>query len=183
MSVCYCGWDSECIGDCVMRERIARSIPKRGNICLNCKTPVEIGQECVDHAGLDCDGGRFFNRFHRQCFDLMELFGDRVCAGGWHYPFDLVEGAEHALAHGDEPFWREWLMQYEKTWAWTPEPPDPEPLFHWTMGAEKGSARMGEMFRVTTTRAPHVEKFEKEEVPTTRADCRVFKEPGAGKER
>ena len=125
MSVCYCGWDSEVIGDCVMRPRVARSIPKRGNICPNCKAPVEIGMECVDHAGLDTEGGGFFNRFHKICFGLMESFGDEYCGGGWSYPFDLIEGAEHALAHSDEPFWREWLMQYEKTWAWTPEPGDP----------------------------------------------------------
>lgn len=126
-SVCDCPWDSDCIGNCVMRDRVARTIPKSGNVCPNCKCPVEVGQECIDNAGLDCDGGGFFHRFHRQCFGLMESFGDAVCDGGWHYPFDLVEASGHAAAHGDEEFWRAWLLVYEETWAWTPEPPDPEP--------------------------------------------------------
>jgi hypothetical protein len=100
-------------------------MPKRGNICPNCKCPVEIGQECIDHAGLIEDYG-FFHRFHRQCFELMESFGDALCDGGWHYPFDLSEAAEHAASRGNEPFWKRWLLKYEETWAWTPEPPDPD---------------------------------------------------------
>ncbi len=168
MSVCYCGWDSECLGDCVMRPRVARSIPKSGNICPNCKTPVEIGMECVDHAGLDCDGGGFFNRFHRICFGLMESFGDVVCGGGWRYPFDLVEAAEHALAHGNEPFWREWLMQYEKTWAWTPEPPDPKPT--------REALALGVYVPEQPEFVPRIEKFEKVEVESPRLDMRVWKE-------
>ena len=111
-----------------MRNRVARSIPKSGNVCPNCKEPVKIGMECIDHAGLDCDGGGFFYRFHRQCFELMEDFGDVHCNGGWHYPFDLVEAADHAAANGDHPLWKAWLLTYEETWAWTPEPNDPPQL-------------------------------------------------------
>jgi len=125
-SVCECPWDAEYVGSCVMGPRVARSIPKRGNICPNCKEPVEIGNECVDYAGLDCEGGGWFHRFHRQCFELMESFGEEFCDGGWHYPFDLTEAAEHAASRGEEPFWRRWLLKYEETWAWTPEPLNPD---------------------------------------------------------
>jgi hypothetical protein len=127
MSVCSCSWDDEALGDCVMRHRVARSVPRSGNICPNCRCPVEIGQECIDHAGLDCDGGGWFRRFHRECFELMERFGEKVCHGDWHYPFDLIEAAEHAVANSDDPFWRGWLDLYATTWKWTPEPPDPAP--------------------------------------------------------
>jgi hypothetical protein len=76
----------------------------------------------------------------------MELFSEKVCGDEhrgaensyhgleieWSYPFDLVEAAEHALSQGNDPFWRAWLELYEKTWAWTPEPPDPLPNpYHW----------------------------------------------------
>jgi hypothetical protein len=122
---------------------------------------VEIGQECVDHAGLDEEGGGFFNRFHKVCFGLMESFGDEFCGGGWRYPFDLAEGAEHALAHSDQPFWHEWLMQYEKTWAWTPEPPTPNlPIPRWR----------------ALTIQPTVVKLNKFEVKWSRPDVRVFRE-------
>lgn len=159
---CACGWDSDVIGDCVMRDRTARTVPKRGNICPNCSCPVEIGQECIDHAGLDGDGGGWFRRFHRQCFGLMESFADAVCHGDWCYPFDIEEAAEHAAANGDDPFWRTWLLVYEETWAWTPEPGDP-PL----PPIPKS--------RALVTR-PTVVKLDKFEVKWSRYDTRHWKE-------
>ena len=157
MNVCDCPWDSDTLGDCIMRDRVARTIPKSGNTCPNCGQPVKVGQECIDHAGLDCDGGGFFRRFHRDCFELMEMFSERLCGGGWHYPFDLVEASEHAVADGADPYWRGWLEQYEQTWAWTPEPPDPEPV---SRKASSGS----------------VDKLRKVEEPTNRHDVRHWRE-------
>jgi hypothetical protein len=102
-----------------MRNRTARSIPKSGNECPNCGYPVEIGQRCIDYAGLHGDEySGFFHRFHEECFLLMEKFSDRVCGGEWCYPFDADEAAEHAFANSDESYWREWLEIYERTWAW-----------------------------------------------------------------
>lgn len=122
MSVCGCWSGDWPLGACVMRSRTARAIPKRGNRCPNCGCAVEIGQRCIDYSGLDGDGNGFFDRFHEQCFLLMEMFGEKVCRGGWHYPFDLDEAAEHAAAEGHDPYWRDWLLLYEQTWAWRPEP-------------------------------------------------------------
>jgi hypothetical protein len=51
----------------------------------------------------------------------MDLFGERMCGGEWSFPFNLDEAAEHAMANGDDPFWRDWLLLYEQTWAWRPE--------------------------------------------------------------
>ena len=122
MNVCDCSFaESEVVGDCVMRNRTARTIPKSGNTCPNCKQPVEIGQRCIDHAGIIEDTG-WFRRFHKECFELMEEFAERHCDGLWHYPFDLEEAAKHAVANGADRFWREWLEKYELTWAWSPEP-------------------------------------------------------------
>jgi hypothetical protein len=133
----------------------------------------------VDNAGLDCDGGGFFHRFHQICFGLMESFGDHVCDGGWHYPFDLAEGAEHAAANGHERFWRSWLLAYEQTWAWTPEPPDPERLpegaMPWWTEEEIIKARH-QAKEMMTFFAPGVLKFYKTEKPTSRPDCRMFEE-------
>lgn len=163
MSVCACacGWDSDVTGDCVMRHRTARTIPKSGNVCPNCKCQVEVGQECIDHAGLS-EGGGWFRRFHRQCFGLMESFADAVCGGDWCYPFDIVEAAEHAAANGHEPFWRTWLLVYEETWAWTAEPPDPPEL------------------PIPRARAlalrPRVVKLNKFQIRWTRPDVRAWKE-------
>ena len=171
MSVCACacGWDNDVTGDCVMRNRTARTIPKSGNVCPNCKCPVEIGQECIDHAGLDCDGGGWFRRFHRQCFGLMESFADAVCHGDWCYPFDIIEAAEHAAANGHEPFWRTWLLVYEETWAWTPEPSDPPPYRPLDVRWETYKAQQPEF-------KPTVTQFEKTEIKRTRPDVRAWKE-------
>ena len=119
MSVCSCDYGRYVLGACIMRNRTARTIPKRGNVCPNCKNPVEIGQPCIDHAGLyaDDDGG-FFGRFHPECWELMEQWADKMCGGSWSWPLDLDEAAEHALAHSDEPFWKEWLLLYEETWKY-----------------------------------------------------------------
>jgi hypothetical protein len=108
-----------------MRNRIARQILDRERSeCPNCGAVVQVGQECIDHTGIREDWG-WFQRFHRQCFELMEDFTNELCDGGFAYPFDLKEAAEHALAHGGEEFWRAWLYKYEETWAFSPEPPDP----------------------------------------------------------
>jgi hypothetical protein len=116
---CSCGLDDGPLGSCVMRNRTARTIPKSGNKCPNCGHPVEIGQRCIDYSGLYPDDyGGFFNRFHEECFELMELFAERLCGGEWCYPFDIEEAAEHAFANSDDPYWREWLEIYERTWAW-----------------------------------------------------------------
>jgi len=68
-------------------------------------------------AGLyDDDCGGFFARFHPECFELMERFADKVCDGCWCFPFDLDEASAYAMTRGDEPFWRDWLFLFEKTW-------------------------------------------------------------------
>ena len=124
MSACQCNYGgSSFLGWCVMRNRTARSIPKSGNICPNCDKPVEIGQRCIDVAGLYADDhSGTFDRFHESCYLLMERYADALCDGQWFYPFDLDEAADHAVAHSHDPYWREWLELYETTWAWTPEP-------------------------------------------------------------
>ena len=82
------------------------------------------GQRCVDHAGLSLDRGSvrgtagFFGRFHAECFDLMVRFSERMGCDGWSWPFDLEEASRHAMAHSDEPFWRDWLLLYERTWQY-----------------------------------------------------------------
>ena len=122
-SVCECPWGHDYVGTCVMGPRTARTIPKSGNICPNCKHPVPVGARCVDYAGIRDDGSGFFHRFHFQCFRLMESFAEQLCGGEWAYPFDLEEAAEHAMAHGHEPQWKDWLLLYEQTWAWREEVP------------------------------------------------------------
>ena len=123
MSLCSCSWDGNALGTKVWKGRTARTMPKRGNGCPNCGHPVEIGQPCTDVAGLHADDhAGFFARFHPECFELMERFADEVCSGDWCFPFDLEEASAYAMARGDEPFWREWLFLYEKTWAWTEVP-------------------------------------------------------------
>ena len=124
MSVCSCSYGGrEVLGSRVSKEQTAR---KPGFTCPNCGEPVVPGQKCIDSAGLygDDDGG-FFGRFHPECWRLMILFSDEMCGGDYGWPFDLTEAAAHAVAHGDEPFWRDWLLLYEQTWRYGPEPPDP----------------------------------------------------------
>lgn len=118
--LCGCSWDGDSIGVKVWKGRTARTMPKRGNICPNCKCPVEIGHPCTDVAGLRAESySGFFNRFHAECFELMERFADQMCGGDWCYPFDLEVASMRAMAHGDEPFWRDWLLLYETTWERT----------------------------------------------------------------
>lgn len=109
---CSCGW-GESIGDRLSPVQTAR---KPGFTCPLCDRLVMPGQRCRDWAGLDADGGGWFRRFHAECFELMERYADRVCDGEWCLPFDLDVASEHAFAHSDEPFWREWLFLYETTW-------------------------------------------------------------------
>ena len=90
-------------------------------VCPNCKNVVEPGQRCVDHAGLYADDDRgFFGRFHAECFELMERWAKKMCGGDWCWPFDIHAASEHAMAHADEEFWRDWLLLYEQTWAFGP---------------------------------------------------------------
>lgn len=125
MSACSCYYGDGPIGACVMRNRTARTDLGDRAECPNCGYKVEVGQRCIDYAGIDEDGRGFFNRFHEACFLLMENFAEKVCHGSWRYPFDADEAAEHAFANADEPYWREWLELYETTWSWTQEPADP----------------------------------------------------------
>lgn len=150
------------MGDCVMRDRTARTaLDRHRSLCPNCDVVVRVGQRCIDHAGLDCEGGGWFVRFHEGCFLLMELFAEKVCYGEWCYPFDVEEAAEHAAANGDDPYWRDWLLIYEKTWAWTPEPSDPLPKNpRWLALAKR----------------PSVVPFEKGMLPSTRIDVRLWRE-------
>lgn len=131
MSVCSCPWETD---DCLCSIRgphVARSMPKKPEaaICPNCGGKVEIGQLCVDARFIwpELQSGSFA-RLHAECFDLMERFAERHCAGSWTLPFELDEAAEHALANGDDPYWRKWLEIYEQTWEFSPEPPDPRPV-------------------------------------------------------
>jgi hypothetical protein len=124
---CFCGWGEESIGCKTWENRTARSIPKRGNRCAVCGHPVDVGQTCTDFAGLDEDGGGFFFRMHQECFELMTRAADHTCGGEWAVPWPVEEAAAYAMAQGHEPFWRRWLLDYEKTWRFGPEPPDPEP--------------------------------------------------------
>ena len=126
MSVCACGWDCYTLGSCILGggPRVAK---KAGHVCCNCGGPVEPGQRCVDFAGLYGDDyGEFFYRMHEECYRLMKLFAERFCGGEWAVPFNLTEAAAHAVSEGDDPFWRNWLLLYEKTWGFSPEPPDPK---------------------------------------------------------
>ena len=128
MSVCYCDFESECL--CSVRgPHIARTMPrnKDHHLCPNCGGMVKIGQRCVDARFIwpEWQTGSFA-RMHEECYELMELFGDEFCGGGWKLPFDLIEAAEHAAANAHKQFWRDWLELYEKTWEFSPEPPDPD---------------------------------------------------------
>jgi hypothetical protein len=50
----------------------------------------------------------------------MVLFAKRFCGGEWSWPFDIHEAAKHAVAHGDDAYWRDWLFLYEQTWRYQP---------------------------------------------------------------
>ena len=159
MSVCDCGWyGDEITGACILGGG-PRTCRTAGKICPNCQTEVKVGQRCIDHAGIWEDTG-WCSKYHAECFELMELFADKFCGGDWTSPFDLVEAAGHAVSQGDNPFWREWLYLYEKTWEWTEEPPDPEPIVK----------RVWEM--ALAMRVP----FFKAEALTSRRDIRLWKE-------
>jgi len=128
-SACSCGYEDAVLGSCLMGPRIARSIPKRGNCCGVCGHAVEIGETCIDLAGLYYDeSAGFFVRMHAICFELMTAFVREVCGNenAWTVPFELDEAAQHATAHGDEPVWREWLFKYEQTWREKPRGGDHE---------------------------------------------------------
>jgi hypothetical protein len=115
--VCLCDLSGhEVLGARVSGPHIAR---KAGRVCPNCRRPVEPGTLCIDNAGLygDDDGG-FFGRFHVPCFRLMEMHAERLCGGQWCWPFDLEEASVYAMAHGDDPFWRDWLFLYETIWEY-----------------------------------------------------------------
>jgi hypothetical protein len=115
MSACSCSFDFECIGSMVRGPHIARMA---GKLCDNCGVEVRSGQRCVDSFGLYGDGGGWNIRFHAECFELMTRFVGKVCGypEEWTSPFDLEEASQHAMAHGDDPFWRDWLLLYEQTW-------------------------------------------------------------------
>ena len=112
MSVCFCDIETEQLGARLSGPHIAH---KAGRRCPNCGEPVCPGELCMDHAGIhgDCLSG-FFGRFHVLCFQLMERFAWELCGDeySWHWPFDIHEASGHAMAHGDEPFWKDWLLIY-----------------------------------------------------------------------
>ena len=113
---CSCSFDYyDVIGACVMRNRVARSIPKSGATCPICETDVEIGERCIDYAGLR-DGSGWFDRFHEDCFLLMEQYAEQFCHGEWCYPFDLDEASHDVVDVGHLPWAREWLERYERVW-------------------------------------------------------------------
>jgi hypothetical protein len=128
-SVCACDWDcGETLGACILGGG-PRTARKAGHTCCNCGGEVKPGQRCVDFAGLNGDDcGGWFHRMHEECYDLMRLFAQERCGDpdNWAVPFSLTEAAEHAVAEGDDPFWRRWLDGYERTWTFSPEPPDPK---------------------------------------------------------
>ena len=126
MSVCSCGWGEEILGGRMSKPQVAR---KPGIYCATCGAIVNPGELCVDSAWLDRDGGGGFVREHAVCHELSQLFRNAVCGedewfGGLGGMWALEEAASHAVANGDEPFWRGWLHLYEQTWAWLPMPED-----------------------------------------------------------
>lgn len=106
-------------------------------VVSRCGEPVAPGQACLDSAGLhdDSRAGGWFARMHADCYRLMAGFIGVVCGRSepkpelledwswlksvecvipWH---DRLESAvEHAAANGHHPYWREWLLIYERTW-------------------------------------------------------------------
>ena len=161
MSVCECGWyGDEALGSCVLGGG-PRTCRTPGKACPNCECEVKVGQKCIDHAGIWEDTG-WCMKYHAECFELMTLFADKWCGGDWTSPFDIVEAADHAVSQGDDPFWKEWLFLYEKTWAWTPEPPDPPDVRPLELRWESYKAQQPE--------------FNKTEVVGGRADAKIWKE-------
>lgn len=127
MSACSCYCDCDSVGSMLRGPHVARrevrSRDGKPYICPICKCMVESGQRCYDFAGLDDVGGGWFHRMHEVCYDLMIDFKREVCGHGqgadpnWSVPWPLHEGAQHAVAHGHEPYWRNWLLKYEQTWG------------------------------------------------------------------
>ena len=90
---------------------------KAGFHCAVCSREVRLGQRCYDIRWIYCDGTGLFKRAHVACYELMQRFGDRICGGAWRLPFDLDAASQHAVAKGDESFWRDWLLLYERVWS------------------------------------------------------------------
>ena len=114
MSACSCGYIDDVVGSMTRGPHIARMAGKK---CENCGQEVFPGQRCVDSFGVRDDNTGWNIRFHAECFELMERFAEKMCGGDWCAPFDLEDASGHALAHADDPFWRDWLLLYEQTWA------------------------------------------------------------------
>jgi len=51
----------------------------------------------------------------------MERFVGKMGCDFMAWPFDLEEAAKHAMAHGEDQFWRDWLLLYEQTWKYEAE--------------------------------------------------------------
>lgn len=123
MSVCECScdYDEEGMG----HERGPHICRTPANCCY-CEKSVEIGSRCYDmswfFAGDPGRGGHA--KAHETCRNLREQFADKVCDGCYAWSkWDFDEASQYAVAHGDEPFWRDWLLLYETTWTQTPDAP------------------------------------------------------------
>ena len=127
MSACSCDY-GECLGMRIGGPFTAR---KKGHNCEVCGVLVKPGETCVDVAGLDGEGGGWFARFHVLCYQLLQRFKVKQCSFHWgEYAgaIDLEECAEHALAQGDDPFWKDWLLIYEMAWDYLPAMRAPVPV-------------------------------------------------------
>ena len=111
-NVCDCPYDEGCLN-----TQKGPHICRKEEDCCFCGKLVKAGTKCYDmfwfipgdHGGHD--------KAHEVCLRLREMFADRVCGGGYVYGrWDFDEASKHAIAHGDDPFWRGWLELYETTW-------------------------------------------------------------------
>lgn len=128
MSACSCSFGCEILGGRISGPHIARAT---GHDCAVCDAEVKPGEACIDTAGIFADDpSGWFSRYHVLCFHLVLRFKIEVCdyEETW-FPGhgDLSEMAQHAVAHGDEPFWRDWLLIYEMAWPHLPAIADEQP--------------------------------------------------------
>lgn len=119
MSMCSCAFDGEpTIAYCEKGPYVAR----KARVCAFCHGRVVPGDLCVDGRwlGYDWGGGA---RAHEICFVLAAEWYRKRCGmdGPWWAWFDFDEASQHAVAHGDDPFWRSWLQLLEQAWTIQPE--------------------------------------------------------------
>ena len=116
MSACSCSYSEEFIAT----ERGPHVARKPGVACCYCGKTVDVGEKCLDYFYFfaDSPGSGGHCRAHELCHRLRVHFADRVCGGIYTYSmWDFDEASQHAVAHGDDPYWRKWLLMYEEMWS------------------------------------------------------------------